>query len=78
MRSDAGEVVLAQWRCALRRRQSVSLEESPHFNAGKGSVFDADGKHELDASIMDGAPACAPARSPASPTCAIPSCSRAG
>jgi beta-aspartyl-peptidase (threonine type) len=31
------------------------LEDSPHFNAGRGSVFNADGKHELDASIMDGA-----------------------
>lgn len=30
------------------------LEDSPLFNAGKGSVFTADGKHEMDASIMDG------------------------
>lgn len=33
----------------------VVLEDSPHFNAGKGSVFNAAGKHELDASIMSGA-----------------------
>ena len=31
------------------------LEDSPHFNAGKGSVFNAEGKIEMDASIMDGA-----------------------
>lgn len=31
------------------------LEDSPHFNAGKGSVFNAEGLHELDASIMSGA-----------------------
>lgn len=32
----------------------LSLEECPEFNAGKGSVFNSEGKHELDASIMDG------------------------
>ena len=31
------------------------LEDSPHFNAGKGSVFNAQGRHEMDASIMNGA-----------------------
>ncbi|OUR91563.1 beta-aspartyl-peptidase [Flavobacteriales bacterium 34_180_T64] len=31
-----------------------SLEDSPLFNAGKGSVFTAEGTHEMDASIMDG------------------------
>ncbi|MCF6223802.1 MAG: isoaspartyl peptidase/L-asparaginase [Flavobacteriaceae bacterium] len=30
------------------------LEDSPLFNAGKGSVFTADETHEMDASIMDG------------------------
>ena len=30
------------------------LEDSPLFNAGKGSVFNHEGKNELDASIMDG------------------------
>lgn len=30
------------------------LEDSPLFNAGKGSVFTADGTHEMDAAIMDG------------------------
>jgi beta-aspartyl-peptidase (threonine type) len=31
------------------------LENSPLFNAGKGAVFTAKGKNELDASIMNGA-----------------------
>jgi len=31
------------------------LEDSPHFNAGKGSVFTWDGKNEMDAALMDGA-----------------------
>ncbi|WPP50945.1 isoaspartyl peptidase/L-asparaginase family protein [Catalinimonas niigatensis] len=30
------------------------LEDCPLFNAGKGSVFTAEGKHEMDASIMEG------------------------
>lgn len=30
------------------------LEDSPLFNAGKGSVFTSAGTHEMDASIMDG------------------------
>jgi beta-aspartyl-peptidase (threonine type) len=32
----------------------VTLEDSPLFNAGKGSVFTAEESHEMDASIMDG------------------------
>jgi beta-aspartyl-peptidase (threonine type) len=31
------------------------LEDDPLFNAGRGAVFTADGKNELDAAIMDGA-----------------------
>ncbi len=30
------------------------LEDSPLFNAGRGAVFNAEGKNEMDASIMDG------------------------
>jgi len=30
------------------------LEDCPLFNAGRGAVFNADGKNELDAAIMDG------------------------
>ena len=35
----------------------VELENSPLFNAGRGSVLNADGQHEMDAAVMDGATA---------------------
>ena len=31
------------------------LEDDPLFNAGRGAVFDAEGRNQLDAAIMDGA-----------------------
>jgi beta-aspartyl-peptidase (threonine type) len=36
-------------------RAVTLLEDSPHFNAGRGAVFNAEGVNELDASIMEGA-----------------------
>jgi len=33
----------------------VALEDSPLFNAGRGACYNSDEKHELDASVMDGA-----------------------
>ncbi|MDF1798122.1 MAG: isoaspartyl peptidase/L-asparaginase [Planctomycetota bacterium] len=32
-----------------------SLEDDPNFNSGRGAVYTAEERHELDASIMDGA-----------------------
>ena len=53
---DAGHAVLAQGGPALDAVEAaiLVLEESPHFNAGKGAVFDAEGRHQLDASVMEG------------------------
>jgi L-asparaginase / beta-aspartyl-peptidase len=53
---DAGQAVLAAGGSALDAVTAavVALEESPWFNAGKGAVYNADGRHELDASIMEG------------------------
>jgi len=53
---DAGNAVLAQGGSALDAVEAavVAMEESPQFNAGKGAVFNAEGRHELDASIMEG------------------------
>ncbi|MGD9564105.1 MAG: isoaspartyl peptidase/L-asparaginase family protein [Pyrinomonadaceae bacterium] len=52
----AGYKVLQSGRPALDAVEAAIriLEDSPLFNAGKGAVFTADGKNELDASIMDG------------------------
>lgn len=35
-------------------KATVLLEDSPLFNAGKGSVFTAEGTHEMDAALMEG------------------------
>ena len=31
-----------------------ALEDNPLFNAGRGAVFTSDGKHEMDAAVMEG------------------------
>ena len=53
---EAGHAILANGGDALDAVEAavVALEESPRFNAGKGSVYNAEGRHELDASIMEG------------------------
>ena len=53
---EAGRAILAEGGSALDAVEAavVALEESPRFNAGKGSVYNAEGRHELDASIMEG------------------------
>lgn len=52
----AGEKVLSAGGSALDAVIAAIqlMEECPLFNAGKGAVFNAEGKNELDASIMDG------------------------
>ena len=53
---DAGHAVLTSGGSALDAVEATVcvLEDAPYFNAGHGAVFTADGRHELDASIMDG------------------------
>ncbi|QCR22971.1 isoaspartyl peptidase/L-asparaginase family protein [Pontibacter sp. SGAir0037] len=53
---SAGYTILAGGGDALDAvQQAVQLlEDCPLFNAGKGSVFTKEGKHEMDASIMCG------------------------
>jgi len=52
----AGEEVLSNGGSALDAVVAAIqvMEECPLFNSGKGAVFNAEGKNELDASIMDG------------------------
>jgi beta-aspartyl-peptidase (threonine type) len=54
---ELGRSMLAGGRSSLDTVEQVVglLEDDPRFNAGKGAVFNRDGEHELDASIMDGA-----------------------
>ena len=53
---DIGYEVLAKGGSSLDAVEATLrvLEDSELFNAGKGAVFNTDGKNELDASIMDG------------------------
>src|SRR5919109_3036903 len=53
---DAGASVLRRGGSSLDAVEAVIrvLEDDPLFNAGRGAVFTADGRNELDASIMDG------------------------
>lgn len=54
---DIGEKILKDGGSAMDAVEQTirSLEDNPLFNAGKGAVFNHDGKNELDASFMDGA-----------------------
>ena len=57
MAMDAGSKVLNRGGSSLDAVEAAIrvLEDDPLFNAGRGAVFTADGRNELDASIMDGA-----------------------
>lgn len=52
----AGHRILAACGSALDAVTAavIALEDDPHFNAGRGAVFTAAGRMELDAAIMDG------------------------
>lgn len=53
---DVGEQILRDGGTSLDavEKTIMSLEDSPLFNAGKGSVYTHEGTNEMDASIMDG------------------------
>jgi beta-aspartyl-peptidase (threonine type) len=53
---ELGTQILASGGSSLDAVEQVIriLEDFPLFNAGKGAVFNPEGKNELDASIMDG------------------------
>lgn len=53
---DAGYAVLEQGGSAVDAVTAavVALEDCPLFNAGRGSVFNHEGHHEMDASLMRG------------------------
>src|SRR5881394_4255776 len=52
----AGYEILERGGSSLDATEAAvrALEDDPHFNAGKGSVFTSAGKIEMDAAIMDG------------------------
>jgi beta-aspartyl-peptidase (threonine type) len=54
--TEAGAAVLGQGGGAIDAVETAIrlLEDEPLFNAGRGAAFTADGRNELDASIMEG------------------------
>ena len=55
--AEAGAAVLRTGGAAMDAVEAAIrlLEDDPLFNAGRGAAFTAEGRNELDASIMDGA-----------------------
>lgn len=53
---EAGGAILANGGAALDAAEAAVrlLEDSPYFNAGRGSVLTYDGSIEMDAAVMDG------------------------
>ncbi len=54
--TQAGAAVLSEGGSALDAIEATIqlMEDDPLFNAGRGAVFTAEGRNELDAAIMDG------------------------
>jgi beta-aspartyl-peptidase (threonine type) len=54
---QAGSDILSSGGSALDAVQAAVevMEDDPLFNAGRGAVFTAEGRNELDAAVMDGA-----------------------
>src|ERR1700679_2017530 len=54
---DAGAAVLSKGGRSIDAVEAAieALEDDPLFNAGRGAAFDAQGRNEMDAAIMDGA-----------------------
>ena len=53
---DIGETILQEGGSSLEAVVAtvMFMEDSPYFNAGKGAVFNHEGKNEMDASVMTG------------------------
>src|ERR1044072_4578362 len=54
--TESGAKLLAAGKPALDVIEATGgmMEDDPLFNAGRGAVFTAQGRNELDAAIMDG------------------------
>ena len=70
---DAGYAVLENGGTAINSVKAavVVMEDSPLFNAGKGSVFTNEGKNEMDAAIMNGKTLAAGSVAGSAPVCGM-------